>query len=358
MAKSEGAENLIAINGAYLEGGGQIARTAIGLAALLTRPIRITGIRRGRPSPGLKMQHLTAINCAKAICSAEVVGNRLHSEELVFKPREKPRQLALSANISTAGSISLVLQTIMLPAMLVETRLRITGGTNVEWSPPIEFMQQLLFSLLKKMGARFELRIGKRGYYPMGKGIVNFSSRKARLPLRPISLTELGDIDSIRVFSHSSNLPHEVSVNQARSAKKVLLQRLPRISFDEKIESKKPSDAIGSGITLIAVDSDGNMLAASALGKQGKPAETVGKEAAQKLLQELAPAKAVDSHTADQLIPFMALAEGYSTIQCSKLTRHCLTNISVCETMVGVKFDVRGKLGGPAEIFVEGAGFT
>lgn len=149
-------------------------------------------------------------------------------------------------------------------------------------------------------------------------------------------------------------MPKEVSVNQAKSAEHYLRQRLQGAAFEEHIEFKERSDTIGSGITLIALDCNGNMLSASALGAKGRPAEIVGKEAAERLMQEIAAKKAVDSHAADQLIPFMALAKGYSTIHCSRLTQHCLTNIAVCEKMLGVHFDVKGEPEKPAEVFVEG----
>jgi len=349
---------LIEIAGDYLEGGGQIVRTVVALSALLTKSVEITEIRKGRPKPGLKMQHIAAINCAKELCNAEVIGNKLHSEELIFKPKEKVKPSKFSVNISTAGSISLVLQTIMLPSLLIDLKLRIIGGTNVAWSPPIEFYQRLLFPFLKRMGARFGAKVSKRGYFPKGNGSVNFSSSKAKLPLKPIRLDNFLGAEEVAIFSHSSDLPKEVSLNQASAAKKLILEKFPDVAFPKTIEFKEQSNTIGSGITLIALDSEGNALSGSSLGRKGKPAAVVGKEAAEKLLSEISAGKAVDYHAADQLVPFMALAKGQSTIHCSKLTKHCLTNIAVCEKLLGVKFEVKGVLEKPAEISVEGIGFT
>lgn len=338
------------------EGGGQVARTALALAALQGKAIHLTKIRAGRKPPGLKQQHLSALQAIALTCGAECKGAFKGSQSLLFKPNQiKPVQFTV--NIGTAGSVSLLIQQLLLVALKCELRVRVVGGTNVEWSPPIEFMQHLLFPLLKRMGARFSVTISKRGYFPKGKGIVNFSSKKARLPLKPICLTEFKGIESVMVFSHSSDLPKEVSLNQARAAKRAIAKRFPRTVFSETIEFREQSDTIGSGITLIAIDSEGNMLSASALGKRGKPAELVGREAAEKLIQQVSRGKAVDYFTADQLVPFMALAKGYSTIQCSKLTQHCLTNIAVCEKLLEVKFDVKGSLGEQAEIFVDGTAF-
>jgi RNA 3'-terminal phosphate cyclase len=129
------------------------------------------------------------------------------------------------------------------------------------------------------------------------------------------------------------------------------------IDFEEKTEWKEKSESTGSSISLFAYFSSGNIISASALGAKGKPAITVGKEAAEHLLKELSAKKPVDSHLADQLIPFMALAQGYSTIECTALTEHALNNIRVCELLLGCKFDVKGALNESAEIFVQGIGF-
>ena len=129
-------------------------------------------------------------------------------------------------------------------------------------------------------------------------------------------------------------------------------------AFNESIDFKEQSDTIGSGITLIALDSNKNALSGSALGRKGTPAETIGRDAAEKLCMQIAAGKAVDSFASDQLIPFMALAKGRSTIYCAKLSKHCVTNIAVCEKLLSVKFDVKGAVGKPAEISVEGAAFT
>ena len=347
---------IIEIDGSIGEGGGQILRTSFGLAALLQKPVQISKIRASRPKPGLKPQHLTALQALSKVCG-DISGNvKLSSSSVAFFPKNIVSSQFI-VNIGTAGSISLLIQQLLPVALKADLKIRICGGTNVDWSPPIEFLQYALFPILKRMNARFEVKLAKRGYYPKGQGAVMFISKKAKLPLKPIVLKDFSELDHVKIFSHSANLPTEVSQNQFISAKKTLQEKFPEIFFDEQIESKKPSATIGSGITLIAFDTKNNMLSASVLGSKEKPAVVVGMEAAQKLLEELSSKKAVDSHTADQLIPFMALAKGKSIIYCSKLTRHTLTNISICEQLLPVKFEVKGELGTTAEISVEGIAF-
>ncbi len=346
---------VIEVDGGIGEAGGQVLRTALALSALARKPVKIKNIRANRPKPGLKPQHLTAVQTLAEICSAELQGARPGATELQFLPKEI-KSVDLRINIQTAGSISLLLQQVLPVALLQETKLRVVGGTNVAWSPPAEFLQNALFPVLHKAGARFDLKVNKRGFFPKGRGVVHFSSRKAKLPLSPINLTELGNLESISIFSSSASLPRDVSRNQAVAARHAL-QHL-NADFREKIESSEYLTTIGSAISLFAHFSTGAVLTGSALGQRGKPAEQVGREAAQALLNELQAKQPCDSHLADQLIPFMALAKGRSQIHTTRLSQHCLSNIAVVKKFLPVKFAVEGSPGKPAKISVEGTAFS
>jgi len=349
---------MIEIDGGEGESGGQLTRTALALAALTKQEIKLVNIRAKRPKPGLQPQHLAAVQTLAEICGAELQGAQLHSTKLLFSPKEI-KHVNLNVSIGTSGSIALLLQQILPVALIDEIKLRVVGGTNVAWSPPIEFMQRVLLPSLHKMGARFNLYVNKRGFFPKGNGIAGFSSKPAKLPLHSINLTELGNLDFIEIFSSSASLPKEVSISQAIAARRALqhLNADLNIEFRESIESSEHAATIGSAISIFAHFSSGAVLSGSALGEKGKPAERVGEEAARNLLSELGPKQPCDSHLADQLVPFMALAKGKSEIHCTKLTQHCLTNITIVEKFLPVKFAVEGELGKPAKISVEGAAF-
>ncbi len=346
---------VIEVDGRLLEGGGQILRTSLALSALTGKPLQIKNIRASRPKPGLRPQHLASVETIASICNAELKNAFPGSKELLFTPKQIS-SANLNINIGTAGSISLLLQQALPAALLQAVKLHVSGGTNVSFSPPIEFLQHALFPSLHKMRARLEAKIGRRGYFPKGNGSVSFSSKPAKLPLKPISLTEFGKIEFVKIFSHCASLPKKVAENQASSARHAL-QKL-NLEFVENIECKERSSTIGSGITLLAYTATGAVLTGSALGKKGLPAEQVGREAAENLLRELTPKKPCDSHLADQLIPFMALARGKSEIHTGSLTRHCQTNIAVVEKFLPVKFKVQGSLGKPTAISVEGVSFS
>lgn len=345
----------IEVDGSLGEGGGQILRTGLALSALTGKLLHVKNIRGSRPKPGLRPQHLASTKTMASICEAELKGAVPNSRELSFAPK-RVKASNLKVNIGTAGSVTLLLQQVLPSALLQETRLLVSGGTNVPFSPPAEFLEHALFPVLNRAGARLGLKLIRRGYYPKGNGAVSFYSRPARLPLKPICLTGSPKPKSVTVFSHCASLPKRVAENQASSAKHAL--RELNLEFEEFIECRESSSTIGSGITLLAFSEDGFVLSGSALGRKGVPAEHVGREAAERLLEEISQGMPCGSHLADQLIPFMALAKGNSEIHTARLTGHCLTNISIAEKFLPASFRVDGAPGGPAKISVEGTAFT
>ena len=339
------------------EAGGQVLRTALSVAAITGKSFKLKNIRANRPTPGLKPQHLTAVKTLAKICQAEVEGAELKAEEITFTPG-KIVGGQFSVNIGTAGSITLLLQTILLPAMFAKEKLslRIFGGTDVAWSPPINYFREVFFPTVNSMGAGFKVETVKHGYYPKGNGVVQFESKPGLLPLKYLERTQLESLQFIALFSHCASLPKEVALNQAKAAKKFLNQSLGEMDIEEKVEWFEQSNTIGSGCDLYAVYQGSVALGANALGKKGKAAAEVGREAVDALLKEVKANKPVDSHLGNQLIPFMAIAKGTSTIEVSQLTNHTQTNINVCEQLLGVKFEVEGKFREPARISVKGLG--
>jgi RNA 3'-phosphate cyclase len=343
---------MLEVNGAA---GGQILRTALGLSAITLEPVKIYNIRRFRPKPGLKAQHLTALNLVSSITEAKVKGNKKHSQVVSFTPK-KITGGNYSVNIGTAGSVTLLLQAVLLPALFAEKplSLRVNGGTNVSWSPPVEFLQEVFFPVLRKMGARFELKVIQRGYFPKGNGLIIFSSLKSSLPLKPLNLIKRGKLELIKVISHCKNLPKEVALNQASAAKKILSSKFST-EIETVIDYSSIGEGEGSGITIIAFFSNGLRIAGSALGEKSLPAIKVGKSAAKNFLEEFNSSAAVDSYLADQLIPFLALAHGTSRISVSRISEHTKNNIKTVEKFLNTKITVL-KEKTPPEIIVQGIG--
>ncbi len=321
---------MIEIDGSKGEGGGQIIRTAIALSAVTGTPVRITNIRVNRPNPGLSHQHLRGAEFLAKITDAEVQGLKLGSKELFFAPR-RIKGGDFDVDIKTAGSISLFLQSLIPAALYASDRLRVRvrGGTDVKWSPPIDFLRFILIPALREMGAEIRIELLRRGYYPKGGGLVQVEIEPSALS--GFTPPKLG-VDLVKGISHASNLPGHVVRRQAESAEKKLLD----LGIRSEITLEQVSEiSTGSGIFLYSGYKSG-----SALGERGKPAESVGLEAADSLITELNAESTVDIYLADQLIPFMALADGRSEITVREISLHLETNIRVVEAFLQRTFRV------------------
>ncbi|MFX0088711.1 MAG: RNA 3'-terminal phosphate cyclase [Candidatus Hodarchaeota archaeon] len=347
---------MIEIDGSLGEGGGQVLRTSVALSALVMKPVKIIRIRAKRPNPGLRPQHLTGIKAVAALVDAEITGITTGSSEVTFSPKAR-RSGSFGFNVGTAGSISLVLQALMPVAALApsDVIIRIRGGTDVKWSPTIDYLQYVTFPLLRKIGYEGGISVNKRGHYPKGGGEVEFKAHPVRR-FSPITLVEQGEVIEIGGISHCVKLPLHVAERQKKEATKVL-----KAAGFEKINIEVNGDSNsrnvlgpGSGITIWATTSTGAVLGADALGERGKPAEKVGSEAAKKLISEIRSKQAVDKHMGDMLIPYMAITDGVSEISVSELTLHLLTNIQITQKILGVEFQIKGKAGESGTIEVEG----
>ncbi|MCX6707818.1 MAG: RNA 3'-terminal phosphate cyclase [Candidatus Woesearchaeota archaeon] len=352
---------LIKIDGDYKEGGGQIIRTALALSALTQKPFEIDNVRKGRKEPGLKSQHLYCIKAAQELCSAEVEGAELGSDQIKFIPgRLKNKNKTLSIDIGTAGSITLFLQSVMLPCMLAEGKANISvkGGTDVKWSMPVDYFSEILLPQLRRY-SDIDFKLNKRGYYPKGNGMIeikispkfNIERIKDKVEEAPkIELVEQGNLMQIKGISHcSASLESaKVAERQSQSAQ----YALKKMGIEEDVSVNIRTEICetlsdGSGITLWAIfskdkdDIDSRnpiRIGSDSLGERGKKAEEVGKEAAERLLKEISHGAPVDEYLADNLIPFLGLFGG--KIKVAKISDHTLTNIYVVEKFLDVKFEI------------------
>ena len=348
---------MIEVDGGSGEGGGQILRTAVALASVLGIDLSVKNIRAGRSSPGLQAQHLAGVRAASEICAATVKGAEIGSVNLEYRP-SKPRGGRYSLDVGTAGSVTLVLQTLM-PILAFaggDADLDLTGGTDVRWSPPIDYLRLVALPVLSWMGYDGTLKLERRGYYPKGGGKIQFSSSPIG-KLTPVNRTSPGRIIETEVLSYSTGLPGHVVERIASVAKELISTDgfpTPKVTLETKNPEEGPST--GCGVVLYGKTDRGALIGADGLGERGKPAEVVGAEAGKKMVEELRSGMFLDRHMGDMIVPYMALADGVSEVSVSQLTGHTLTNISVAESLAGVHFDIRGNLGGPGILRVKGCG--
>jgi RNA 3'-phosphate cyclase len=224
------------------------------------------------------------------------------------------------------------------------------GGTNNPLAPQVDYVINVLNPVLATMGFFYELHLVKRGFYPRGGGVVKAVVTPVER-LTAINVVSTGSLRGIRGVSHSRNLPAHVAKRQAEAATQSCTRAgYPNVSIERDSDQREENPSTGSGIVLWAETSTGGRLAGDALGARGKPAELVGREGAARLLTQLSKGAAFDVHLGDQLVIWLALAEGRSRIAISKITLHTVTAVEVTQMLTGCRFKISGEIGAPGVI--------
>ena len=342
----------IYIDGSYGEGGGQVLRTSLTLATIAGQPIRIEGIRAGRKKPGMAAQHLTCVKAAAAICEAEVKGDALGSMTLEFTPTTSPKPGFYCFDVSeasqggSAGAVSLILQTILLPLAFAadDSEVTLRGGTHVAFSPTLSYIQEIYLPMLSKMGLSARVKLAKWGWYPQGGGEAkllvtgnHWRLKEAERPLQAIHLMERGKLRQLRGVAVVTELPSHIPQRMASRAENILCCRDAkfRVStspFHARVEAKRERGvAPGAGIFLTA-EYESNAkncdlrAGFSALGRRGLPAEKVAEMACEDFLKFHEHDAPVDGYLADQLLLPLAFAAGKSQFRTTEITLHLSTN--------------------------------
>jgi RNA 3'-phosphate cyclase len=332
---------VIEIDGSQKSGSGTILRLSVALAAILGEPLHIYNVRQKRPQPGLRPQHLEAVLTAAKLCDAEVEGAELNSRELWFKPK-KVKGGTVEAEIGTAGSIPMLLMTVMPICIFAENtvHLRVSkGGTDVSNSPTINYIRCVLLPMLQRLGINAALTVNRYGYYPKGMGEVTITVEPCK-NLKPLVLRNFGKIKAMKGVSVCTFLAdRKVAERQAKASNDYLKERGYSAEIQIINDESNPLQK-GSSLVLWAETDTNAILGADAIGELRKPSETVGREAAEKLYMEISAKPTVDVHLADMLIPYVALAEGNSVYYARTISEHLETNIWLAEKILNAKFHI------------------
>jgi RNA 3'-terminal phosphate cyclase (ATP) len=338
---------MLYLDGSHGEGGGQILRTALSLAALTGTPVRIEGIRAGRTKPGLRPQHLTAVQAVARISQAEVTGVHLGSQSLTFRPGTLcggHYLFDVAATTGSAGAVTLIAQALLPPLFKAgePATVILKGGTHVPWSPPAHYLTHVFLPALAAMGAVAELDLARWGWYPRGGGEVRLTTRPASL-LTGVQWRTPAAGNAFRGLSAAARLPEHVARRQAARLQARLGEAVP-------VEIIPAGGQDPGSLVLVW----GPQAGFAALGARGKPAERVADDAAEAFLAFRKSGAALDRHLADQMLIYLSLAKGPSQFTTEAVTSHLLTNIWVIEQFFGPVFEVRGNPGEPGEIFCKG----
>lgn len=331
----------IEIDGSQGEGGGQILRSSLTLSLVTGKPVRLTKIRAGRDKPGLMRQHLTAVRAAVEVGLAEVEGAEVGSQTLTFSPTTI-RAGAYSFAVGTAGSGTLVLQTVLPALLLAEApaEIMLEGGTHNQWAPPYDFLAQAYFPLLRRMGVEVTAALERHGFYPAGGGQFSVSIQPTGGELLRLELLDRGAVQHRSVTAVVANLPRSIGERELDYAARKLNWSPECFNLREANDSPGPGN-----IVLIELQSEHVREVFTGFGRQGARAEQVAGEAIDQVREYLAADVPVGKYLADQLILPLSIAAlrtgARSRFRTLPLTRHSTTHIEVVKRFLNIPVEAR-----------------
>jgi RNA 3'-phosphate cyclase len=332
---------MISLDGSRGEGGGQILRSSLALSILTGKPFRLANVRANRPKPGLAAQHLMCVKAAAQICGGVYKGGRVGSTELFFEPGDVV-SARYQYDIGTAGSTSLVLQTIALPLALKgesASQVVITGGTHNKAAPSYHFLEQTWTKYLKRMNLDVSVEMIRPGFYPRGGGEIRATIAPCKT-VYPMHVTTCPPITTAGGFSAVASLPDSVNTRQSRR----LTHRLTQAGLNCHIreESWEGGPSTVAAVTFLQAPVPPLFVG---LGERGKPAERVADEAADEAIAFRDSGCPVDLYSADQILLPLAFAKGASEYRVSEVTRHLKTNVETIQAFVERVIEIEGEEG-------------
>lgn len=331
---------MIELDGAVGEGGGQILRSSLALSVCTGQPIGIHRIRAKRPKPGLMRQHLACVNAAAAISGARVVGAELHSQELRFEPGPvRPGEYLF--DVGTAGSCSLVLQTVLPPLMTAASASRVVlhGGTHNPMAPPFHFLERCFAPLLRRLGVGLVLDLQRHGFNPRGGGEFTADITPASDGLRVCDIEERGAL----VEAHAECLTPALPMGVAQRELELLAERLGFAGTQLSVPPARADEGPGH-VLMVTWVHEAVSEVVTAFGERNTAGDALARAAAHEALAYRAAAGALGPHLADQWMLPLALAvaecKAPAHYTCTEMTEHSSTNIGVIETFLPVRFEV------------------
>ncbi|SFR35113.1 RNA 3'-terminal phosphate cyclase [Halogeometricum limi] len=320
------------------DGGGQLVRTAVSMSALTGRAVRMRNVRGDRPSPGLKAQHVAAIEAVGSVTEGETAGVDAGSETFSFDPG-RVRGGETRVEIPTAGSATLVCDALAPLALALDDTLRVTviGGTDVRWSPPADYLRYVKLPLLRDVGLDAHLTVERRGFYPAGGGRLTLSLRPSSA--RPLTLRTPGALRRLSVHAVASTTLQ--SANVADRMATAVHERVGGVAKTRTRVTYAEANSPGAVVTLVA-DCGASRAGFDALGRRGVPAERVGDDAAEAFVAWRETGAPADEFLGDQLLVWVALAGG--AVRIPRVTDHVRTNVEVIRAF-GYDIEVRRENG-------------
>lgn len=344
---------MISVDGGAKSGSGTIVRYSVALASLLGKEIKVENIRAKRDKPGLRPQHVRVIQACQEMCHAAVNNAGVGSKEITYSPQERFKGGEYHWDIGTAGSTTMMAQTLIPLACFAEkpSKFRLEGGLFQDFAPSAYHMKFVLLPLLRRMGVNAELDIIRPGYVPRGAGVIEIEVEPVE-KLKPLVLTEQDHILDTKGIALSSHLrERKVSHRMARECQKILGSRGYKAEIEEIYEESSLQE--GAALAIYAETSSGGLIGADRAGRPGRSSESIGRYVAHSFIEDVETGAAVDRYVADQLIIYAGLAEGTTRYSVPRITEHVETNLWLIERFLGVKAKISGNV-----VEIEGIGFN
>lgn len=340
----------IVIDGAYGEGGGQIIRTSVALAAITGKPVEIVNVRARRSKPGLQAQHLTSVKAAAEICGAKLFGAELGSQWIRFEPQGLANGGEWTFEVGTAGATGLVAQSVLMPMtqMGSEARATIRGGTHVPMAPTADFIAHVYAPIIERMGGLATVELHRAGFFPKGGG--ELSLIVTERPHQALDLMERGRLKRLRVWVTTSQLPDHVAERGLEGYRK------PLAGYGVPVEmtiQKLDSISTGAAVLLVA-ECENGIGGFVALGERGKPMERVVQESVRDFEKWFKSDAAVDAHLADQLVLPCVLVSGESRWTTPEVTEHLRTVLFVAQQFLPITYTLTENADGSGSVALTG----
>jgi RNA 3'-terminal phosphate cyclase (ATP) len=335
---------MLHLDGSSFSGSGTIVRFGVALAALAGQALHLTNIRARRDPPGLRPQHLRAVEAVTQLCQGTLAGGTVGSRELRFRPGNLSQSGHFAWDIGTAGSTTMLALALLPVAAFAAGAhtFHLTGGLFQDFAPSVFHLQHALLPLLGRMGLHAEVRILRPGYVPTGNGHIALTVEPAMGMLRPLSMPRRQETLRYWGFALSSHLQQrQVSRRMADACQEVLRRR--GLGADIRLLNDDTAPQAGAALALFAEGPDA-LLGADRAGALRRRAEAIGQFVAHALLDDVESGATVDRHLADQLIIFAALAAGTSVLRLPQVTDHVHTNLWLVETLLGARTHLEGQL--------------
>ena len=352
---------MLEIDGSEHSGSGTIVRDAVPFCILTGQAIHLRNIRAKRDKPGLRPQHLKALEAAANLCGGKLAGGTVGSREIWFHPGKALKGGTFVWDIGTAGSTAMLALSLMPLGLFADgdSTYRMTGGLFQDFAPSLFHLKHVLLPTVRKMGVEAELRIIRPGYVPKGGGRIEVQIAPLKEALKPLDLVSQGQVRSIRGIALASHLKERDVSRRMKAECERALKGKGFVTEIELLHDERESPAFegcsiqpGAALAVWAGTNTGCLIGADMAGTRGRTAEFIGKQTALDLLADLGSGATVDRHLADQVIPFAALAKGRSTFCIPSVTEHVEARLWLVEKILGAKSRIRENL-----VTIEGIGF-